>query len=135
LGNKEVQRAIFASSGACARSDENRFAVGTWRLWRYGGGYLVRWFSRVLWVVVMELSTRSPLATYEQAVWRLVRMETENGHAPEQIELAVQIVADVFWLSDAKVAYDVKKAARSLGGNVAAPPRHRRNASGFVGAL
>lgn len=96
---------------------------------------MVEWFPRVLWVVVMELSTRSPLATYEQAVWRLVRMETENGHAPEQIELAVQIVADVFWLSDAKVAYDVKKAARSLGGNVAAPPRHRRNASRFVGAL
>jgi len=83
----------------------------------------------------MELSTRSPLATYEQAVWRLVQMETENGHSPEQIELAVQIVADVFWLSDAKVAYDVKKAARSLGGNVAAPPRHRRNASSFVGAV
>lgn len=74
-----------------------------------------------------EFSTRTPLSTYEQAIWRLAQWEASERYAPDQMELAVQVVSDVFWLSDAKVRFDMKKAVRSLAAMPAArPPRAAR---------
>lgn len=74
----------------------------------------------------MDHPAREPLATYEKAVWRLAQYDLGEGYTPDQLDLAVQIVADVFWLSDAKVRHDLKKAVRSIAANVAAPARARR---------
>jgi hypothetical protein len=71
-----------------------------------------------------EFSTRAPLATYEQAIWRLAQFEVSARYTSVQLELAVQIVADMFWLSDAKILHDVKKAARSV--QIAPRPRSHR---------
>lgn len=73
---------------------------------------------------MIQTAMRNPLATYEQAVWRLVQMEAA-GSTADKLELAVQIVADVFWLSDEKVVHDMKKASRNLGAMPAARPRRR----------
>lgn len=70
-------------------------------------------------------ATREPLATYEQAINRLSFFEVAQGHTPEQLNLAVQIVADMFWFSDAKVRHDMQKATRAL--DVAVAPRRRRS--------
>lgn len=59
--------------------------------------------------------TRNPLVTYEQALWRLVQWDVGGKHTAEQLSLAVQIVSDVFWLSDDKVRHDVLKKRRTLG--------------------
>ena len=64
---------------------------------------------------VMRHSTRPPLSTYEQAVWRLAQMRIEHGevYADDQ-RFAVQIVADVFWQTEKTVLRDVRKAVRSV---------------------
>ena len=81
-----------------------------------------------------EFSDRQPLATYEQAVWRLAQFEVASGHTADQITLAVQIVADTFWFSDDKVRYDMRKACRSIGHGLPPPRRSRvlRSAHGVL---
>lgn len=66
---------------------------------------------------------RQPLRTYEQSLWRLVQWSVSGLHAADKIDLAIQVVADVFWLSDAKVRHDVEKRVRALN----APARSRRH--------
>jgi hypothetical protein len=70
-------------------------------------------------------ATREPLATYEQAVWRLAQYEVGQANTLGQMDLAIQIVADVFWFSQAKVRNDMEKAARSVASKVHAPRRAR----------
>ncbi len=64
------------------------------------------------------------MSTYEQALWRLVQWQVSERYAYAEFDLAVQIVADVFWLSDAKVRADVEKQVRALC--APAPPRRQR---------
>ncbi|ARC90672.1 hypothetical protein [Rhodovulum sp. MB263] len=58
---------------------------------------------------------RAPLQTYEQAIWRLVQSVVSEKFDAAQIDLAVDIVADVFWVTDKKVLEDVAKASSGLG--------------------
>ncbi|MGQ0610428.1 MAG: hypothetical protein ACT4N9_04900 [Paracoccaceae bacterium] len=58
---------------------------------------------------------REPIATYEQAVWRLC-YHVCSGVPQAETDGAVKIVADVFWFSDEKVRADLSKALREIGG-------------------
>lgn len=61
------------------------------------------------------LQNRAPFATYDRAVWRLAQLIIENGDvATEELRFAVDIVADVFWLSESRVWADAGKAARAI---------------------
>jgi hypothetical protein len=74
-----------------------------------------------------EFSTSSPISTYEQAVWQLAKFELVQKHTPDQLALAVSIVADVFWFSEAKVRHDVQRAIR----RVSAEPKPRKRPYGY----
>lgn len=73
----------------------------------------------------MSMSERNPIATYERAIWRLVCFQTIDQATDEEIEYAVRIVADVFWLSDAKVRHDMRRSAKEIDYSFA-PARDRR---------
>jgi len=61
-----------------------------------------------------EFSTSMPIADYQQAVWRLAEWEVSEKYTPEQLALALSMVADIFWYSEAKVLHDTKRAARAV---------------------
>ncbi len=69
-----------------------------------------------------EFTTSEPIVDYRQAVWRLATFELLQKHTPEQLALAVSIVADIFWFSEAKVRHDMQRAIRS----VSLEPKPRR---------
>ena len=68
-------------------------------------------------------SNRAPLNTYENAIWRIVQYVVQETHGETEIGLAVEVVADLFWVSDSKVRHDVNKAARGLGFVPSTPPK------------
>ncbi|MBK5923481.1 hypothetical protein CCR90_06730 [Rhodovulum sulfidophilum] len=68
---------------------------------------------------------RAPLQTYEQAIWRLVQSVVSERFDAAQIDLAVDIVADIFWVADKKVLEDVAKASSGLGLRSAEAPAAR----------
>ena len=53
----------------------------------------------------MTMEDRQPLRNYEQALWRLIEWQVSERVPEGQIDLAIQIVADVFWLSDAALLH------------------------------
>lgn len=57
---------------------------------------------------------RPPIRSYSQALWRLTQAEVSGLYTSSQLDLAVQIVADVFWVSDKKVTHDLRKRVRAL---------------------
>lgn len=61
-----------------------------------------------------EFSTSTPISDYSQAVWRLATFELLKKYTPDQLDLAVSIVADIFWFSEAKVRHDMQRAIRSV---------------------
>lgn len=79
-------------------------------------------------------ATRDPIATYEQAIRRLVRFLVAEKCTPEQLDLAVQIVADIWWLSDEKVRHDMQKSSRELYQDAPKPIRRRRFQVGAAGS-
>lgn len=58
---------------------------------------------------------RLPVATYEQAIDRLVQRKFE-GVSEDALDELVMLVADIFWSTDLQVRRDVIVAARKLGG-------------------
>ncbi|MCE8419251.1 hypothetical protein LZ190_11115 [Rhodovulum sulfidophilum] len=68
---------------------------------------------------------RAPLQTYEQAIWRLVQFVVSERFGAAEIDLAVDIVADIFWVEDKKVLADVAKASSGLGLCAAEAPARR----------
>lgn len=57
---------------------------------------------------------RLPVSTYDQAIWTLVKWDVAEAHLPDQLNLAVMMVADVFWVSEAKVRNDLNRYRRSV---------------------
>lgn len=57
---------------------------------------------------------RVPIATYEKAVWRLVALRADPELSDEAYDLAVTLLADVYWVSDVRVRRDVRKAAHEI---------------------
>ncbi len=66
-----------------------------------------------------------PIAEYRQAVWRLTEFEVSGKYTADQLALAVSIVADVFWYSEAKVRHDMQRAVRSISRDDVSPSRRR----------
>lgn len=77
----------------------------------------------------MNMADRNPIATYERAIWRLVGFQNIDQATDDEIEYAVRIVADVFWLSDAKVRHDMRRAAKEIDYSFT-PARDRRYTRG-----
>ena len=65
-----------------------------------------------------------PVSTYEQALWWLVR-KSAQGATIEQLTFAVQLIADTYWFSPAKVTHDWQKVERQIPAAEAAAPRRR----------
>ena len=57
------------------------------------------------------------METYEQAVDRLVQYRVV-GVTDEAYSLAVEIIADIYWLTDKRVRRDVFVATRKLFGRL-----------------
>ncbi|MBK5925661.1 hypothetical protein CCR90_18230 [Rhodovulum sulfidophilum] len=75
---------------------------------------------------------RAPLQTYEQAIWRLVQAVVSERFDAAQIDLSVDIVADIFWVADKKVLEDVAKASSGLGLRSAEAPAPRSHIRGYA---
>ncbi len=72
---------------------------------------------------------RPPIRSYEQALWRLTQAEVSERYTGAQLDLAVELVADVFWVSDKKVRHDLEKRVRGVVRDTLpakAAPRHIR---------
>jgi len=63
----------------------------------------------------LQQEDRLPVSTYDEAVWRLVQIRCDNRVGDYAYDVAVQLVADIFWLSDKRVRSDAMKAARTVG--------------------
>lgn len=57
---------------------------------------------------------RAPISTYENAIWRLVQYRADETLDDAAYDLAVTLVADIFWRTDPCVRRDVRKAAREI---------------------
>lgn len=59
---------------------------------------------------------RQPVETYEDAVNRLVILRATEHVGQAAYEIAVRLVADIYWVKDATVRRDVFIACRHLFG-------------------
>lgn len=66
----------------------------------------------------VQQQDRLPVSTYEEAVRRLVCIHDDLSIPDEAYSLAVDLVADIFWMADKRVRRDVLVAARELMGGV-----------------
>lgn len=58
---------------------------------------------------------RDSIADYEQAVWRLVTAYEASGRrVTDDLALAVEIVADIYWCRDSRVWRDILARSRRL---------------------
>lgn len=58
---------------------------------------------------------RSPISTYEQAVWRLVALREDPEITDFAYDVAVKLIADIYWRTDTVVRRDAIKLAKELG--------------------
>lgn len=63
----------------------------------------------------LQQHDRLPVSTYDEAVWRLVQIRCDQSIDDAGYDAAVQLVADIFWVSDKRVRADALKAARTVG--------------------
>lgn len=63
----------------------------------------------------LQQEDRLPVGTYDQAISRLVTIRIDESLSDEAYDVAVTIVADIFWATDKRVRADVIKAAREIG--------------------
>lgn len=60
-------------------------------------------------------AVRLPISKYEQAIRRLVRVREDESLSDDAYAVAVELVADIYWLTDSRVRRDVILAAKELG--------------------
>ena len=58
---------------------------------------------------------RLPISSYEEAVQRLVEIRCDEAVSDDAYDVAVNLIADIFWHSDKKVRRDALLAAREIG--------------------
>lgn len=63
----------------------------------------------------LQQHDRLPVSTYDEAVARLVQLRCDETVSDDAYDVAVELVADIFWLSDKRLRADVMKAAREIG--------------------
>ncbi|WP_143515573.1 hypothetical protein [Pseudooceanicola marinus] len=66
---------------------------------------------------------RPPIHEYDQALWRLVQFVVSERYSRIELSLAIQIVADIYWVSEAKVVSDMNKRSSGLGVHVSNAPK------------
>ncbi len=59
---------------------------------------------------------RLPISTLEQATWRLVAIRGDESLPDAAYDVALKIVADIFWTSEKKLRRDVLVMAKRNGG-------------------
>lgn len=60
---------------------------------------------------------RAPIATYQQALWRLASLLVKDEQEIPEIgplPVAAQFLADIFWLNDSKVRADLRRCMRAI---------------------
>lgn len=62
-----------------------------------------------------QVNDRQPISTYEDAVRALVVRRADPSISDDAYFMAVEIVADVFWIAEKHVVRDVRVAAAYLG--------------------
>ncbi|WP_040671655.1 hypothetical protein [Rhodobacter ferrooxidans] len=72
--------------------------------------------ARVFRKPSLQQEDRLPVSTYDEAVRRLVQIRLDDTVTDEAYSLAVNLVADIFWVADKRLRRDVAVAARQLGG-------------------
>lgn len=58
---------------------------------------------------------RLPISSYEEAIQRLVEIRCDQTVSDDGYDVAVNLIADIFWQSDKKVRRDALLAAREIG--------------------
>lgn len=74
-----------------------------------------------------EYTTSMPISDYDAAVRRLIKCKISEKFSDEQLALAVTIVADIFWFSEAKVRHDMGRGVRAI----CQEPKPRRRPWGY----
>ena len=64
----------------------------------------------------LQQEDRLPCETYDDAVSRLVVIRCTEGVSQEAYDLAVKLIADIYWQNDNRVKRDVFVACRKLFG-------------------
>jgi len=57
---------------------------------------------------------RAPISTYENALLRLVEVRADQEVDDAAYDLAISLVADIYWQTDLCVRRDVRKLARDV---------------------
>lgn len=65
-------------------------------------------YARIRKALDAPRMTREPVATYDQALWRLVSEEL-LGASEDALALARALVADIFWINDEQLRSDLAK--------------------------
>ncbi len=58
---------------------------------------------------------RLPISSYEEAVQHLVKIRCDEAFSDDAYDVAVNLIADIFWQSDKKVRRDALLSAREIG--------------------
>ena len=57
---------------------------------------------------------RSPISSYEQAVWRLVALREDPEITDFAYDVGVKLIADIYWRTDTLVRRDAMVLAKQL---------------------
>ena len=79
---------------------------------RYGAALMV---ARVFRKPSLQQADRLPVSSYEEAVRRLVCVRCDDTVTDLAYDLAVNLVADIFWRADKRVRRDVLVSAKEMG--------------------
>jgi len=63
----------------------------------------------------LQQEDRLSVSTYDEAVRNLVFLRNREDLTDDSYDLAIQIVADIFWVRDKRLRRDVIVAAREIG--------------------
>lgn len=65
----------------------------------------------------LQQQDRLPVSSYDEAVRRLVMLRCDPDIFDATYDVAVNLVADIFWMTDTRVRRDVRVASRELWGS------------------
>ena len=63
----------------------------------------------------LQQDDRLPISSYEEAIQRLVEIRCDQTVTDDGYDVALKLIADIFWQSDKKVRRDALIAAREIG--------------------
>ena len=64
----------------------------------------------------LQQQDRLPVSSLDEAVRRLVMFRSDPSISDEAYDLAIRVVADIFWVHDLRLRRDVIVAVRQIGG-------------------